>query len=68
MSKAMLMIVATHLVGCAPGEIYRGDQMNSPDPWRKGPAVYRELPLGDARRQHLCQVEPDRPGCVLTSP
>lgn len=35
MSKTMLMIVATTLVGCAPGEVYQGDPMNLPDPWRK---------------------------------
>jgi hypothetical protein len=70
MSKATVVMLsaAVCLMGCAPSGRYLSDGMNSPDPWRKGPAVFRELPMGDPRRQHLCQVEPSRPECEFIIP
>lgn len=70
MSKATVAMLSAVvcLMACAPSGQYSSGGMNSPDPWRKGPAVYRELPMGDPRLQHLCQVEPSRPECGLVIP
>ncbi|SEE57796.1 hypothetical protein SAMN05216510_3249 [Pseudomonas coleopterorum] len=70
MSKPTVLIAAATvcLVACAPSGRYPLDGMNSPDPWRKGPAVYREMPMGDPKRQHLCQVESSRPECEFVIP
>lgn len=56
MSKATVVMLSAVvcLMACAPSGQYSSGGMNSPDPWRKGPAVYRELPMGDPRLQHLC--------------
>ncbi len=63
MLKAILALIVC-LAGCASSGIYLADPMNPPDPWRKGPASHRELPMGDPKRQHVCQVEPNRPECA----
>ena len=70
MAKVTVLIgVATLcLVACAPSGQYPHNGMNTPDPWRKGPAAYRELPMGDPKRQHLCQLESSRPECELVPP
>lgn len=63
MSRTIVAVVAC-LAGCVSSEQHMNASMNLPDPWRKGPASYRELPAGDPKRQHICKLDPLWGGCV----